>query len=98
MGLRISKTAGETLSKLLKEFWDKVKDRKFDGFDRKIDSLSKGLSSSETVHQQIDKKIIDEETGNILKYGVLNEMTTLVGIGAMPPPERAYKQGIQTNR
>jgi hypothetical protein len=92
IGLRISKAVGETLGKLLKEFWDKVKYRKFDEFDRKIESLSKGLSFSETVQLQIEKKIIDEETGNILKYRVLSEMTTLVGIGAMPPPDKTYER------
>ena len=85
VGIQASKTIAEILTLLFKEFWDKIKYRKFEDLDRKLDCLSKGLTFTATVKQQIENKVIDEETGNILKHRVLSKMTTLIEIGAMLP-------------
>jgi hypothetical protein len=77
---------------LFKEFWEKIKYRRFEDFDRKVESLSKGLTFVATVQEQIEKKSIDQNTGDILKQRVLSEMTTLIGLGATLPKDEVTEK------
>ncbi len=87
VGAKMATGVGKNVKQLFIEIWDKIKYGKFEDFDRKVESLSKGLTLAATIQQQIDNKVIDEETGNNLKYRVLDDMTSLISIGAMLPAE-----------
>jgi hypothetical protein len=50
-----------------------------------MDAVPKTLTVMETVKQAVDKKVIDEETGGLLKTRVLKEVDQLVGLGASLP-------------
>jgi hypothetical protein len=86
-GFQCAKAALDIMRGLFSEFWEKFKYSSLRDFDRKIDSLSKGLSFVGAVKEQVDKGAVDEETARNLTHRVLSEMTTLVGIGASLPPE-----------
>lgn len=95
-GIQAGKSIVEALVLLFKEFWEKIKYARFDDFDRKVESLSKGLTFAATLQQQIDNNVVDAETGRILKHRVLSEMTTLIGIGAMLPENEVSERVDQT--
>jgi len=92
VGLKTAVDIVKLISGLFKEIWDKIKYGRFEDFDRKIDSISKGLTVTAVIQQQIENKTLDEETGNNLKYRILADMTTLVGIGAMLPATELSEQ------
>lgn len=85
IGVAAAASISKIIRDLFKDFWEKIKYSKFDDFDRKVESLSKGLSLTTTIHEQVEKKVIEPETGEILKVRILSEMTTLIGIGASLP-------------
>ena len=87
VGFQCAKAVLDIMRGLFSEFWGKFKYSSFQDFDRKVDSLSKGLSFVGAVKEQVDKGAVDEETARNLTHRVLSEMTTLVGIGASLPPE-----------
>lgn len=88
-GVKIAKAIAQHLLVLFKEFWEKIKYRRFEEFDREVDSLSKGLTFVATLQEQVGKSVIDDETARILKQKVLNDMTTLIGLGVMLPTDEA---------
>jgi len=92
IGAQVTKAIAETIVRLFKQFWEKIKYQRFEDFDRKVESLSNGLDFTAKVQEQIDNKVIDEETGTKLKYRVLSEMTTLIGIGAILPADDAAEK------
>ena len=85
LALQGAKAIMDTAKVLFEQFWDKIRFRTLDNFDRKLESLSKGLKFVELVQEQVNKKAIDDETAGILKHSVLNEMTSLTGLGACLP-------------
>lgn len=85
IGVAAAAAISKIIRDLFKDFWEKIKYSKFEDFDRKVESLSKGLSLTTTIHEQVEKKVIEAETGQILKVRILSEMTTLIGIGASLP-------------
>lgn len=87
MGIQCAKEIAETLNKAMLEWWDKIRFAPFEKFDRKMESMSKGMAVIETVKQKVDSQVFDEETGKILSRHVLKELNTLVGIGATVPLE-----------
>jgi hypothetical protein len=50
----------ETLTKLSLQVWEKVRYRRYDNFDREIESLTKGLDFTAKVKEQIAKGVIIE--------------------------------------
>lgn len=87
VGVATTATISKTIKELFLELWEKIKYRRFEEFDRKVESLTKGLTLAATIQEQIEKKVINEETGKNLQYRILDEMTTLIGIGAMLPAQ-----------
>ena len=85
VGILAGKGIIESLSKLLMEWWDKIRFWRLDDFDRKIETFSKGLTLIETVHQASQNGVITKETGDILKVRILREVNNLTQIGATIP-------------
>lgn len=90
-GFQCAKAVLDIMRGLLSEFWEKFKYSSLQDFDRKIDSLSKGLSFVGAVKEQVDKQAIDEETARNLTYRVLSEMTALVGNGVALPQDQVIQ-------
>jgi hypothetical protein len=84
-GIQCAKLILENIRTLLSEWWDKIRFRGYEEFDRKMDAVSKSLTVMGTVQQAVDSNVIDEETGNLLKTRVLVEVDNLIGIGATLP-------------
>jgi len=91
VGFQCAKAVVDILRGLLSEFWERVKFQPFDDFDRKIDSLSKGLAFVGEVKAQVDNHALSDNDGRILTHRVLAEMTTLVGIGASLPQDEVVE-------
>jgi hypothetical protein len=83
ISLEGAKEVIDSIRRLLKEFWLAVRFRKFDEFDRKIETLSKSLVFASTVQKQVENGTIDQPTGDVLKAAVLDQATKLVGLGAI---------------
>jgi hypothetical protein len=71
----------DTLRGLLSEFWNMVKYKDLEDFDKKIDSLSKGLTFVGALRDQVSKKSITQEDADVLRVRVISEMTKIVGNG-----------------
>jgi hypothetical protein len=84
-GIQCAKLIMENIKTLLSEWWQKVRFRSYEEFDRKMEAVSKSLTVMGTVQQAVDNNVIDEETGNLLKTRVLVEVDNLIGIGATLP-------------
>lgn len=82
--IKSAKAIIDFLKLLYSEFWLKIRFDTYDRFDRKIDSLTKGLKFAELVQEQIGKNVVDEETGKIIIHNVISEMTNLIGWGILP--------------
>jgi hypothetical protein len=91
VGFQCAKAVMDIMRGLFSEFWERYKYSQFDDFNKKIDSLTKGLSFVGAVKEQVDNKTIDEETAKNLTYRVLADMTTLVGIGAALPEYQSVR-------
>jgi hypothetical protein len=85
VGIQCAKIIVDSLRTLLGEWWDKIKFRSYENFDKKLEAVSKSLTVMESVQEAVKKNVIDEETGNLLKTRVLLEVDRLVGIGATLP-------------
>jgi hypothetical protein len=85
VGIKAAKPIIDGLNTLLMQWWDKIRFRQFDSFDRKVEAIAKGLTITHTIQEAVNRKVIDEETGQNLKRRVLTEVDTLIGIGASLP-------------
>jgi hypothetical protein len=89
--IRSAPTIVKSMSDLLWQWWDKIKFGRYDEFDKKSDALLKGFTVMETVQNAVSQKVIDSETGELLKMQVLIELGKLTGIGAtLPFSEQEY--------
>jgi hypothetical protein len=95
VGFQCAKAALDIMRGLFGEFWEKFKYSSFKDFDKKIESLSKGLAFVGAVKEQVDRGAVDEETARNLTFRVLSEMTTPVGVGAALPPEDGFQKTDQ---
>jgi hypothetical protein len=84
-GIQCAKLIIENLKILLGEWWDKIKFRSYEEFSKKMEAVSKSLTVMGTVQEAVEKHVIDEETGNLLKTRVLVEVNNLIGLGATLP-------------
>lgn len=71
----------DTLKGLFGEFWTKIRYKDLEDFDKKIDSLSKGLTFVAILNDQVAKKAITQEEADNLKVRVIAEMTKIMGNG-----------------
>jgi hypothetical protein len=85
VGIKAAKPIIDGLNMLLTQWWDKIRFRQFDSFDKKVEAIEKGLTITRTIHEAVEGKVIDEETGKNLKRRVLSEVDALIGIGASLP-------------
>jgi len=53
MGIQCAKEIAETLNKAMLEWWDKIRFAPFEKFDRKMESMSKGMALMETVRSTV---------------------------------------------
>jgi hypothetical protein len=74
----------DSMRDLLREIWNAVQNRKFDRFDKLVDSISKGLTLTKLVQDQIDSKVLDANEGETIKEMILTNIKKLFDVGAMP--------------
>jgi hypothetical protein len=91
VAFQCAKALADIMRGLFAEFWEKVKFRPFDEFEKKIDALSKGLAFVGQVKAQVENQVISETDARVLTHRVLAEMTTLVGIGASLPQDEVIE-------
>jgi hypothetical protein len=90
VGIECAKAIVETLSVLLKEWWERLVYGRYESFEKKMNALSKSVAFADTVQQSVDKGTITGEVGENLKLRVFREVENLTGIGAIIPiPENA---------
>lgn len=70
---------------LMLQWWKETRFSNNDNFDRKVGSVSKGLTLLKDVQDSVEKNVIDEETGKIITRHLLKEAERLLGIGAALP-------------
>lgn len=68
----------EIAQSFFKQYWQKIRFKNYDNFDRKMDSMAKGLGIIELID---NNKGLDPESNRRLKHAVLSEMTSLIGYG-----------------
>ncbi len=85
IGIQAANTIIKNIRILFEEYWERIRFRDFESFDKKMDVISKSLSVAGTVEKAIDAKEIDRETGNILKARIFREVDDLIGLGASLP-------------
>jgi hypothetical protein len=85
VGIECAMAIALSMTTLLFQWWDKLRFSRYETFDRKIESASKGLTFMETVKQSVEKQVINEETGKILTRRVLVDVDRMLGIGATLP-------------
>src|ERR1035441_4925981 len=85
MAVEGAKAVIESMGNLFLQFWDKVKFRHHDTFERDIEALSKGLEFVAKVHEAVENQAITEEEAKILKTRVFREVDQLIGLGVTLP-------------
>ena len=75
----------DAIKTLLDEWWDKIRFRQLDTFERKMEAVSKGLTVLETVKHSVESHVINADEGRILTTRVLREVDQLIGLGASLP-------------
>jgi phospholipid N-methyltransferase len=85
MAVEGAKAVIESMGNLFLQFWDKVKFRHHDTFERDIEALSKGLEFVAKVHEAVENQAITEEEAKNLKTRVFREVDQLIGLGVTLP-------------
>jgi hypothetical protein len=85
VGIECAKAIVETMSLLLRDWWDRIVYWRYESFDKKIGALSKSVAFADTVQQAVNKGTITQEVGENLKVRVFREAENLTRIGAILP-------------
>jgi hypothetical protein len=72
---------------LMSQWWSKVRFWSHDTFEKNMESLKTGLTAMESVQQSVDKKVIDSETGEIIKTRILMQVSDLTKLGVSHPSD-----------
>ena len=88
VALQCAKVILDAIKNLFGEWWDNVRFREFDTFEKKMAAVSQGLSVATAVQEAIAKHVLDQETGDILKVRVIKEVDKLIGLGASLPADQ----------
>jgi hypothetical protein len=88
LGFEMAKPVAEGITKLALQIWEKLRYRRYDNFDREMDSLKKGLDLVETVKERVASGALKEEDGKLLTQKIIGNMRKLIGLGAMLPLEK----------
>lgn len=75
------------------KFWDKTKFWKFEDFNKKMESIGRGLDVITLIDKKIKDSTLDEDTAQNLKRTILNELYNLVELGSLP--ESILEKGDQ---
>ncbi len=93
-GFGMATSVADTLTKLALQVWEKFRYRRYDDFDREIESLSKGLDFIAKVNEQVENKVLSEEDGKIFAQKTVRNMRTIIGLGAMLPLEKSDERKL----
>jgi hypothetical protein len=85
MALQGAKAIIESMGTLFLQFWDKVRFRHQDSFERDIEALSKGLEFMTKVQEAVAKQALTDEEGKNLKTRVFRGVEELVKLGVTLP-------------
>jgi len=85
LAIQGAKAIIESMGTLFLQFWDKVRFRHQDTFERDIDALSKGLDFVTRVHEAVEKQALTEEDAKNLKTRVFRGIDELVKLGVTLP-------------
>jgi hypothetical protein len=85
IGITAATALIKILSPLLLQFWDKVRFRHHETFNKDIEALSKGLEFVTKVQDAVTNESITEEEGRNLKARVFSGVDDLIGLGATLP-------------
>jgi hypothetical protein len=85
VGVKCGKEIAETLNTLLRQVWEKFRFWRYDTFEKRMASISKGLDIVDRIHESVQKGAVTEEEGNILKVKIFQKVDVMIGIGATVP-------------
>lgn len=85
MAIEGAKAVIESMANLFLQFWDKIRFRHHDTFERDIEALSKGLEFVTKIHEAVEAQALTEEEAKNLKTRVFREVDDLVGLGVTLP-------------
>ncbi len=85
VGVKCGKEIAETLNTLLRQVWEKFRFWRYDTFEKRMESISKGLDIVDRIHESVQKGAVTEEEGNILKVKIFQKVDIMIGIGATAP-------------
>ncbi len=85
LGILGGKSVIESMSNVIFQWWDKIKFRDYDTFDRRMNAVSKSLTVMTTVTEAVANGVIDPETGENMKRRICQETDRLIGLGATLP-------------
>lgn len=83
LGLQSSFKVVEIMRMFFYQYWQKVRFKAVEEFERNIEWLGKGLNLIQHINRQEKNGVFDPDTSQKLKYSVLEEMTNLVGLGVV---------------
>jgi hypothetical protein len=78
----------ESINTLLLQWWDKIRFRDFDTFDKRLEAVSKSLTVMTTVQESVKNGVINAETGENLKRRICQGADRLIGLGAALPVKK----------
>jgi hypothetical protein len=84
-GFKSAKEIVLVIKELIFEVWDKVKYSGFERFEKKAEVLGTGLKAMALIDAAVTNNVITQEDGSIIKQHLLNDVQTLIGIGATLP-------------
>jgi hypothetical protein len=85
VGVKCGREIAETLNTLLRQVWEKFRFWRYDTFEKRMASISKGLDIVDRIHESVQKGAVTEEEGNILKVKIFQKVDVMIGIGATVP-------------
>jgi hypothetical protein len=85
VGVKCGKEIAETLNTLLRQAWEKFRFWRYDTFEKRMESISKGLDIVDRIHESVQKGSVTEEEGRILKVKIFQNVDIMIGIGATVP-------------
>jgi hypothetical protein len=85
MAIQGTKAVLETMGSLFLQYWDKVRFRDQDAFERDMEALTKGLEFISKVQDAVEKQALSPEEAKNLKIRVFRGVEELVGLGVTLP-------------
>ncbi len=83
IGLHCSMKISELMKTLFSQFWQKVKYKQYDEFEKAHDYLVKGLNITQHIIRQEKNGIFDADQASKYKYALIDEMIKLTSSGVV---------------